>query len=134
MQEEDQASAAASAETRTAAQAYEQYVTRSPASMDQVSMQLKQSWEQSRGTLQLSELVRDGMFLESTFACVAIVDSKGQLRTAIRPAACAQALAATDLLAYHRDNNASALRIGGPPGPVGATFCSNFRAIWIVLA
>ena len=104
------------AEVGAAAQAYEQYVTRSVASLDQVSMQLKQSWEQSGGKLRLDAMVREGMFLDSAFACVAIVDRHGALRTAIRAQACGQALPAADFFAYHRDNNTSALRIGPPPG------------------
>ncbi|MES2318376.1 MAG: EAL domain-containing protein [Pseudomonadota bacterium] len=105
------------AEVGAAAQAYEQYVTRSVANMDQVSMQLKQSWEQSGGALQLGDMVREGMFLDSAFACVAIVDRLGVLRTAIRPAACGTNLRQADFFGYHKDNNTSGLRISPPSGP-----------------
>jgi diguanylate cyclase (GGDEF)-like protein len=115
-QERARLEAAALAEVRAAAQAYEQYVTRSVASMDQVSMQLKQSWEQSGGTLRLDDMTREGMFLDSAFACVAILDKQGALRTAIRAHACGAALPSADFFAYHRDNNTSALRIGPPAG------------------
>jgi hypothetical protein len=60
-------------EATAAAQAYEQYVTRSVAQMDQVSMQLKQSWEQSNGQLRLEHLTRDGMFLDSAFVSVSVL-------------------------------------------------------------
>ena len=107
------------AEVGAAAQAYEQYVTRSVANMDQVSMQLKQSWEQSGGRLQLDAMVREGMFLDSAFACVAIVDAYGALRSAIRPQACGTAFDGAAFFLYHQGNNASALRIGAPEGASG---------------
>ena len=108
--------ALALSEVAAAAQAYEQYVTRSVANMDQVSMQLKQSWEQSRGNLELTAMVREGMFVDRAFLCVAIVDQLGTVRTAVRPLACGAQLELAAFFAYHRDNNTSALRIGAPPG------------------
>lgn len=108
--------AAALADVGAAAQAYEQYVTRSAANMDQVSMQLKQSWEHSAGALRLGDMVREGMFLDSAFACVAILDRHGALRTAIRPQACGTGLAGAAFFRHHRDNNTSAVRIGALPG------------------
>jgi len=103
-------------EASAAAQAYEQYVTRSVANLDQVTMQLKQSWEQSGATLRLEEMARDGMFIGDAFACVAILDRQGALRTAIRPQACGAAGPNAAFFAYHQNNNTSALRIGPPPG------------------
>ncbi len=116
-QQRDRIEVDALAEVGAAAQAYEQYVTRSVANMDQVSMQLKQSWEQSGGTLRLDDMVREGMFLDDAFGCVAIADSGGALRTAIRPQACGTTAQRAELFAYHKYNNTSALRIGPPPGP-----------------
>jgi len=103
-------------EASAAAQAYEQFVTRSIAHMDQVSMQLKQSWEQSGGTLRLGEMVREGMFVDSAFACVAILDRRGAMRTAIHPDACGSLLAQAGFFNYHQNSNDSALHIGPPPG------------------
>ena len=107
------------AEVAAAAQAYEQYVTRSVANMDQVSMQLKQSWEQSGGRLRLDAMVREGMFVDGAFACVAIVDEHGAVRSAIRPQACGAAFDGAAFFLHHRDNNASAMRIGAPEGTSG---------------
>ena len=108
-------------EVAAAAHAYEQYVTRSVAHMDQVSLQLKQSWEQSGGTLQLDAMMRDGMFLGSEFGCVAILDRSGAIRTAIRPQTCGSALEQAPFFRQHKDNNSSALRIGPPAGPSTTT-------------
>lgn len=107
---------AALAEVGAAAQAYEQYVTRSVANLDQVSLQLKQSWEQSGGALRLDEMMREGMFLDSAFGCVAILDKQGALRTAIGPQACGALFPDAAFFRYHRDNNASVLRIAPPYG------------------
>jgi len=115
--ERQRTEAGALAEAGAAAQAYEQYLTRSVAHMDQVSMQLKQSWEQSGAALDLHAMRRDGMFVDAAFACVAIVDRHGAWRAAIRGAGCAGDPAAADWFAHHRGNNTSALRIGPPQGP-----------------
>lgn len=115
--ERQRTEAGALAEVGAAAQAYEQYVTRSVAHMDQVSMQLKQSWEQSGAALDLHAMRREGMFVAAAFACVAIVDRHGALRGAIRAAGCVDDPGAADWFAYHRNNNTSALRIGPPQGP-----------------
>ena len=98
----------------TSAQAYEQYITRSVAQMDQVSMQLRQSWEQSGGQLDLSQLVRDGMFHDGAFGCVAISDAAGRLVSAVRPQVCDKVLQLAPVIEFHKQNNSSALRIGAP--------------------
>jgi len=108
------------ASVAAAAQAYEQYLTRSVAQMDQVSMQLAQSWEQSDGRLDLAALGRSGMFLDRAFACVAIVDTSGATRTAIHRNACPASLAGSLAFLHHKGNNTSALRIGPPPQTRGA--------------
>lgn len=115
-EERQRTEAAALADAGAAAEAYEQFVTRSVAHMDQVSMQLKQSWEQSGATLDLHAMRRDGMFLDPAFACVAILDRDGALRGAIGVAGCGADPGAAEWFAYHRNNNTSALRIGPPQG------------------
>src|SRR5690349_9301145 len=82
--ERDEAQRFALKEAGAAAQAYEQYITRSVAQMDQVSMQLKQSWEQSGGRLQLRELTRAGMFLDSAFLSVSVIDRNGIVASSTR--------------------------------------------------
>ena len=99
-----------------AAMAYEQYVTRSIAHIDQVSMQLALSWEQSGGRLSLEDMVHQGMFTDHAFACVALLDARGKLRTAIRAHACGAALEARNVFLYHQGNNTDAMRIGPLPG------------------
>src|SRR5471032_3192743 len=64
------------------AEAYEQYVTRSLMQMDQITMQLKQSWEQSGGKLDIEDLYRDGMFTDQNFIAVSIADRNGRIVTA----------------------------------------------------
>ena len=103
-----------------AAGAYEQYVTRSVAQMDQISMQLSQSWEQSGGKLDLHGLARSGMFLDDSFSCVAIVDASGALLSAIHSEGCPRELATSSVFLFHSGNNSSALTIGAVPGDAGS--------------
>jgi diguanylate cyclase (GGDEF)-like protein len=82
--------------------------------MDQITMQLKQGWEQSGGRLRLEDMRRDGMFTDSAFLSVAIADASGKVRSATRDGLPSD-LRATDFFAYHRNNNSTALRISAPP-------------------
>jgi diguanylate cyclase (GGDEF)-like protein len=107
-------------EAGAAAQAYEQYITRSVAQMDQVSMQLKQSWEQAGGRLRLDQLTRAGMFLDSAFLSVSIVDRDGAVVSTTRSAEAGRSYAQAGFFAFHRNNNASSLRIGTPPASQGS--------------
>ncbi|MCC6070975.1 EAL domain-containing protein [Massilia sp. GCM10020059] len=101
-------------EANAAAQAYEQYVTRSVAQMDQVSMQLKQSWEQSNGRLRLEHLTRDGMFLDSAFISVSVVDARGKVVSSTQPGELNASYARSAFFRYHRNNNSSSLKIDTP--------------------
>ncbi len=101
-------------EANAAAQAYEQYVTRSVAQMDQVSLQLKQSWEQSSGSLRLEHLTRDGMFLDSAFISVSIVDRRGNVISSTKPGEVRASYARSAFFRYHRNNNSSSLKIDTP--------------------
>ena len=109
------AQAGALREALAAAQAYEQYLTRSVAQMDQVSMQLKQSWEQSPGRL-LETMTRDGMFLDHAFDSVSIVDRSGIVVSSTRAELKGASFAADAFFRFHKNNNSSSLRIGAPPG------------------
>jgi hypothetical protein len=87
--------------------AFEHYLTRSIAQMDQVTMQLKHGWEQSSGTLQLEALYRDGMFTDPAFAEISIYNGSGRLLSRAgrgrRPDSSVPAS-----FAYHQSNNSSA--------------------------
>jgi diguanylate cyclase (GGDEF)-like protein len=96
------------------ARAYEQYVTRSVAQMDQIAMQLAQSWEQSGSRLSLYELYRSGMFTDSAFVEVSIADQDGKVRNSSRPLAAVRDVHAGEAFAFHKNNNSTALRIGVP--------------------
>jgi len=100
--------------------AFEHYLTRSIAQMDQVTMQLKHGWEQSGGTLQLEALYRDGMFTDPAFAELSIYNSAGKLLSRVgrgrRPDSGVPAS-----FAYHQANNSSALGILVPDGVLQAT-------------
>ncbi|MPQ55832.1 EAL domain-containing protein [Duganella sp. FT27W] len=104
--------------------AFEHYLTRSIAQMDQVTMQLKHGWEQSGGTLQLDALYRDGMFTDPAFAEVAIYDANGRLlsragrRRAGRTHSAQGRVPAS--FPFHQTNNSSALRIIVPDGTLQA--------------
>jgi diguanylate cyclase (GGDEF)-like protein len=99
--------------------AFEHYLTRSIAQMDQVTMQLKHGWEQSGGTLQLEALYRDGMFTDPAFAEISIYSGSGRLLSRAgrgrRPDSGVPAS-----FAYHQTNNSSALRIIVPDGMLQA--------------
>ncbi|MCC2971512.1 EAL domain-containing protein [Massilia sp. IC2-476] len=97
------------------AEAYEQYITRSVGQMDQVTMQLKFSWEKGRDAGLLDELRRDGMFTDGAFRAVAIVDRSGIVRASTRPALIGSDLSAGPYFVQHRNHISTALRIGGAP-------------------
>ena len=102
------------------AEAYEQYITRSVAQMDQIAMQLKFSWERSRQPDLLNAMRRDGMFTDSAFHVVAVLDSTGVVRSSTRASLVGANLAAGPYFAHHRDNNSTALRVGTAPAQFGA--------------
>ncbi|MGO4378084.1 EAL domain-containing protein [Pseudoduganella sp. RAF19] len=107
---------AARRELRLHAEAYEQYVTRTIAQMDQVTMQLKHSWEESGGKLQLDSLYRDGMFTDPAFVEVSVYDRNGRLLTIAGHGQRGAGLGPPRSFAYHQSNNSSALRIDIPAG------------------
>ncbi|MET0319952.1 MAG: EAL domain-containing protein [Duganella sp.] len=95
--------------------AFEHYLTRSIAQMDQVTMQLKHGWEQSGGALQLPALYRDGMFTDPAFAEVSIYDAAGRLQSRAGRGRRPDGRVPTSFH-YHQANNSSALRIIVPRG------------------
>jgi diguanylate cyclase (GGDEF)-like protein len=107
-------------EAASYAEAYEQYMTRSVGQMDQVTMQLKQSWEQSGNGFRLEDLKRDGMFTDAAFVAVSVADRNGVIRTSTRPLAGVAPVNHTAYFNFHKNNNSTALRIGVPPGEPAA--------------
>ncbi|MES2756645.1 MAG: EAL domain-containing protein [Pseudomonadota bacterium] len=97
------------------AKAYEQYITRSVGQMDQVTMQLKHSWEHTRNPSLIEDLKRDGMFTDSAYVAVSVVDRDGAVRSTTHADAASPNLAATRFFAHHRDSISTALRIGVLP-------------------
>jgi diguanylate cyclase (GGDEF)-like protein len=97
------------------AEAYEQYITRSVGQMDQVTMQLKFSWEKGRDPGLLDELRRDGMFTDAAFGVVAIVDRDGMVQASTRPALLGSDLSAGPYFVQHRNHISTALRVGAAP-------------------
>jgi diguanylate cyclase (GGDEF)-like protein len=106
------------------AEAYEQYLTRSIAQLDQITMQLKHSWEHSGQRVQERTLVedmrRDGMFTDSAILNVSVLGPDGTVRSSSRPHDCAPKLANTRFFIEHRDNISTALRIGAAPPELDA--------------
>ncbi|MYN24840.1 EAL domain-containing protein [Duganella sp. CY42W] len=96
------------------AEAYEQYITRSVMQMDQITMQLKQSWEQSGGKLDIADLYRDGMFTDRAFLAVTIADSTGRIISATGRRPAPGGIASTDFFRFHRNNNSTSLSINVP--------------------
>ena len=97
------------------AEAYEQYITRSVAQMDQITMQLKFSWESSREAGLLDEMRRDGMFTDSAFRVVAILDRAGIVRSGTRAGLLGADLSTGPYFKHHRDSNSTALRVDTAP-------------------
>jgi len=119
--EAEQASIAAQARKDVAAyaEAYEQYITRSVAQMDQITMQLKFSWENAREPGLLERMRRDGMFTDSAFHMVAVLDRKGIVRSSTRAGLIGADLSAGPYFSHHHDNNSTALRVGAAPALFG---------------
>ncbi|MFC0251271.1 bifunctional diguanylate cyclase/phosphodiesterase [Massilia consociata] len=105
------------------AEAYEQVITRSVGQMDQITMQLKFSWEHGRHGARdsglLDELRRDGMFTDNAFDTVAIVDRTGIVRASTRPALLGADLSAGPYFLQHRNHISTALRVGAAPPRFG---------------
>jgi diguanylate cyclase (GGDEF)-like protein len=97
------------------AEAYEQYITRSVGQMDQITMQLKFSWEHGRDAGLIDELRRDGMFTDSAFRMVAVVDRTGIVRASTRPLLIGEDLATAPYFVQHRNHISTALRVGAAP-------------------
>ncbi|CAH0238371.1 putative signaling protein CC_0091 [Massilia sp. Bi118] len=102
------------------AEAYEQYVTRSIAQMDQITMQLKHSWEHSHNRALVEDMRRDGMFTDSAFLAVGVIgrDGRPASTSGMRPGLDTD-LSGAAFFRQHRDNNSSALRIAMPPPELG---------------
>jgi len=101
------------------AEAYEQYITRSVGQMDQITMQLKFSWEHGRDAGLIDELRRDGMFTDSAFRTVAVVDKTGIVRASTRPLLIGSDLASAPYFIQHRNHISTALRVGAAPPRFG---------------
>ncbi|WP_332878223.1 bifunctional diguanylate cyclase/phosphodiesterase [Massilia sp. S19_KUP03_FR1] len=102
-------------QTATYAEAYAQYLTRSIAQMDQVTMQLKHSWEHARRTSLLEDMKAAGMFSDAAFVNVSVLDRNGTLRSSTRPGRGSVNFAQADFFSAHSNSNSSALRIGATP-------------------
>lgn len=112
----DRANALVTRDAGAFAEAYEQYLTRSVGQMDQVTMQLKHSWEHSRKSTLLEDLKRDGMFTDGAFIAVSILDRNGMVRSSTHENKALLNLSGTRFFAHHRNNISTALRIGVTPG------------------
>ncbi len=91
--------------------AYGQYLLRTLEQMDQLTLQLKYEWENSRGQLRLDQLKTQGMYALPQFAIVAILDRKGHPVTATAPLQRLRVNERSDFLLRHWRSNSSALRI-----------------------
>ncbi|SDA75035.1 MULTISPECIES: EAL domain-containing protein [unclassified Janthinobacterium] len=103
--------------------AYGQYLLRTLEQMDQLTLQLKYEWENSRGHLRLDQLKTQGMYALPQFAIVAILDRKGHAVTATAPLTRLRTNERSDFLLRHWRSNSSALRIalGRANGDAAAT-------------
>lgn len=100
------------------AEAYEQYVTRSVAQMDQITMQLKHSWEHTHDRTLIEDMLREGMFTDGAFVNVSVLGKDGRIRSSTR-AGRAIDLSKARFFIQHHDDNSTALRIGTAPPELG---------------
>jgi diguanylate cyclase (GGDEF)-like protein len=94
------------------ADAYEQYITRSVGQMDQITMQLKHTWEHTPSPTLLEDLKRDGMFTDSAFVAVSILDRDGGVRSSTHADASVKNQASRRFFVQHKNNISTAMRIG----------------------
>ncbi|WP_322403072.1 bifunctional diguanylate cyclase/phosphodiesterase [Massilia luteola] len=97
------------------AEAYEQYVTRSVAQIDQITMQLKHSWEHAHDRSLIENMRRDGMFTDAAFVNVSVIGPDGAIRSSSRIHERGLNLSRAGFFIQHRDAISTALRIGTPP-------------------
>jgi diguanylate cyclase (GGDEF)-like protein len=99
------------------AQAYEQYLSRSIAQMDQITMQLKHSWEHSYRPTLLEDMRSDGMFTDDAFVSVSVIGADGRVLSSTRGIDPAASFGQAKFFIQHRNNISTALRVGtAPPG------------------
>ena len=106
-------------EATALADAYEQYVTRSVAQMDQITMQLKHSAMSGKREHLLEDQKRDGMFTDAAFIAVSLISADGSVRSSTQPMRQPGKLTNTRFFNDHRNNNSTALRIGVAPPELG---------------
>lgn len=93
------------------ADAYEQYLTRSIGQIDQITMQLKHSWEQAPLRFELAALKRAGMFTDPAFVHLSIMNERGEITTAIGHSPARLLSSESIPFAFHRNDISTALRI-----------------------
>ena len=101
------------------AEAYEHYVARSLSQIDQITMQLKYSWEHSSGVTSLDDLRRDGMFSDPVFVSVAFHDASGARVTSTGQGPVQSSIADDAAFVFHRNNNSTTLRMDVPKSREG---------------
>jgi diguanylate cyclase (GGDEF)-like protein len=97
------------------AAAYEQYVTRSLAQMDQITMQIKHSWEQTHRPDLLEDMRGNGMFTDDAFTVVGIVGPDGRVRSSAHNPMPERDFSQAAFFVHHKSNISTALRIGIAP-------------------
>jgi diguanylate cyclase (GGDEF)-like protein len=115
--ETGRANAALLKEADAYAAAYEQYVTRSLAQMDQITMQLKHSWERTHRPDLLEDMRGNGMFTDGAFAVVSIIGPDGRARSSAQHLMPAGDFSQAPFFVHHKNDISTALRIG--PAPAG---------------
>ena len=106
-------------EADTYARAYEQYVTRSIAQMDQITMQLKYGWEDSHRPSLLEDMRANGMFTDDAMISVSIVGTDGAIRSSTTREGLPSSVAQTAFFLQHKNNNSTALRVDLAPAGFG---------------
>ena len=94
--------------------AYAQYLTRTIEQMDQLTKQIKYSWERSGGTLTFEEMQAKGLLNMPEFTSVSIYDTAGKVVTTTIAVHKEFTVADREYFSFHRNNRKDVMRIGAP--------------------
>ena len=118
--EAERADALVLKEADTYAQAYEQYVTRSFAQMDQITMQLKYGWEHSRSPTLVEDMHANGMFTDQELVSVSIIGADGVVRSSTKGGGQPSSVAGAPYFLRHKNHISTAMRIDLAPAGFAA--------------
>jgi diguanylate cyclase (GGDEF)-like protein len=104
----------ASRMTASLSKGYAQHLARVIEQLDQLTLQAKYRWEESKGNSRLEVLKRNGLFTISHAGAVTIFDRRGIPVTSTYSFKPNVSIAGRDYFAFHKNNNSASVHIGTP--------------------